>query len=806
DRFGNVVYESGEGGNLYRFRPDGTEFTLFASGTWNPHASCFDAFGHLFTVDNDPDSRPPCRLLHVIEGGDFGYRFSNGRKGLHPFTSWDGEAFGTLPMVAGTGEAPSGVLAVEHESLPAELQGDLLVTSWGDHRIDRFRLQRRGATFVSLPEPLIVGAEEFRPVGLALAPDGSLYCTDWVRRDYELHGQGRIWRIAPDGAGPPVPSDAPLANVVDAEALVAAVSSGSLLERRTAARRLAESNGNRLLGLVSNGALPERARFEALAALVGQHAPDHVRVLKEQAPRSTPPFDSVQALLALHFDERPSVTRTLELLEDPQGSDPDYLLLGIDSLTPMFRSISRHPTERLVAIANGCVANADAFARSRLIAGLSEALDAAALDTLVTTELPLSLEVRLCALLAARRSDPGNVDIPRAALQRAEPGLRRAAAQWVGEQGMADLRGDVEESLAREPMTSDLFLATLAALDLLEGRPAREFDQLPSSKAAVRLLQRGDLPPLVQATALSIADPNDPGLTPELLARCASSGELVVRREAIRTLAGCGSEASLDILLSLDEAPELSREIELALAERLSRAADHEGLRARLRDRPLTEDAVRAGRLLLTVDDAWRERVLGEALDLVERDPVLAGALADQLLVAIGADAVPETLRSAATSRPADVAGWTAAAEAADADPEQGRMVFFHPQGPGCARCHSVGGRGGRVGPDLSGVGRTQSREKLLQSILEPSVEVAPQFTTWQMVTTDGRVHTGMIVHENEGRTILGDVEGNTTLLATHDLVERRPQRTSVMPEKLTDRMTPREFADLLAYLESLRD
>src|SRR5206468_4439928 len=72
-----------------------------------------------------------------------------------------------------------------------------LVTSWGDHRIDRFRLQPKGTSFTSLAEPLITGGENFRPVGLATAPDGSLFCTDWVLRDYKLHGHGRIWRIAP---------------------------------------------------------------------------------------------------------------------------------------------------------------------------------------------------------------------------------------------------------------------------------------------------------------------------------------------------------------------------------------------------------------------------------------------------------------------------------------------------------------------------------------------------------------------------------------------------------------------------------
>ncbi len=158
---GRTLSGGGEGGNIYRCRPDGTKLVQWATGFWNPHASCFDAFGRMFTVDNDPDSRPPCRLLHIIRDGDYGYRFRNGRKGLHPFTAWNGEIPGTLPMVAGTGEAPSGIVAYESDGLPEEYLGNLLVTSWGDHRIDRFRLKAKGASYESLAEPLIVGGENF---------------------------------------------------------------------------------------------------------------------------------------------------------------------------------------------------------------------------------------------------------------------------------------------------------------------------------------------------------------------------------------------------------------------------------------------------------------------------------------------------------------------------------------------------------------------------------------------------------------------------------------------------------------------
>lgn len=192
-RDGQAVAGGGEGGNVFVCDWQGRNLRRLATGFWNPFGLCFDAQGHLFAVDNDPDSRPPCRLLHVVEGGDYGFRFRNGRKGIHPFTAWNGELPGTLPMVCGTGEAPCAVLCYQGPALPADYQHALLVTSWGDHRLECYRLRPRGASFAAQMQPVVVGGDHFRPVGLAVMPDGSLVMSDWVDKSYPLHGQGRLW-------------------------------------------------------------------------------------------------------------------------------------------------------------------------------------------------------------------------------------------------------------------------------------------------------------------------------------------------------------------------------------------------------------------------------------------------------------------------------------------------------------------------------------------------------------------------------------------------------------------------------------
>lgn len=179
---------SGEGGNIFSCGLDGSELRRYATGLWNPFGLSFDAQGDLWTVDNDPDSRPPCRLIRVIESGDYGFQFRFGRAGTNPLIAWNGELPGTLGMEAGTGEAPCAVLPY---------QGSLLVTSWGENRMELFSADDPETPDRINLKVAIQGDTMFRPVGLAAAPDGSFLMTDWVDRSYSVHSKGRLWKITP---------------------------------------------------------------------------------------------------------------------------------------------------------------------------------------------------------------------------------------------------------------------------------------------------------------------------------------------------------------------------------------------------------------------------------------------------------------------------------------------------------------------------------------------------------------------------------------------------------------------------------
>lgn len=810
---GTSLSGGGEGGSVYRCRLDGTKLERWATGFWNPHASCFDAFGRLFTVDNDADSRPPCRLLHIISGGDYGYRYRNGRKGLHPFTAWNGEIPGTLPMVAGTGEAPSGILAYESDGLPEEYIGNLLVTSWGDHRIDRFRLKPRGASFESLAEPLIVGGENFRPVGIACAPDGSLYCTDWVLRDYNLHGRGRVWRISPVG-------ESTAADKTTKPVGVASLRSKSLTMRRRAAMTLSRIPDGRaeLIEFYRNTNNDERGRIEAAAAfsLGIQSFDEFEESVGDGKEVNRAAFSIIQAALEnlrLRNDAKVAAFESFlggqalaygnELLREEVESLGLESLRFIASLFDAKIFVKGNSYDLLSTNLNVMLDQGDPFMYSTLFTSLATRGSKELLLATYDNSKLSSGMARAGLILAARIRDPQAREFVERGLNDRSEIVRRLSVQWIAEEKVNEFRPKVEALLNDPAITADLFLATLAALEMLDGVPPQKFDETPPGKYVLPMVKDDKRPPSVRALALRMVDPGDPGLDAGLLGSLVESQDPALRLEAVRTLQQSPVEQASRLLTPIATNKSLDNTLRAEAIVGLARP-DKEGRpAAQTRDvllkllagdnAVLRREALRSLRGFVGTDAAVKQAIASLAKSEA------GGVLKEEIALALGGGPGGLTPRLA-SQRAALV---ELAREGDDAD--AGRRGFYHANSAGCAKCHTVNGRGGKIGPDLSTIGRALARERLVDSILEPGKEIAPQFVAWSFETTAGKIHTGMIVHENEGQTIIGDTEGKLTELKTIDIVQRVPQKASVMPEKLAERMTRQEFRDLLAFLETLK-
>jgi cytochrome c oxidase cbb3-type subunit III len=155
-------------------------------------------------------------------------------------------------------------------------------------------------------------------------------------------------------------------------------------------------------------------------------------------------------------------------------------------------------------------------------------------------------------------------------------------------------------------------------------------------------------------------------------------------------------------------------------------------------------------------------------------------------------------------------------AAAVEGDRENGERVFWSKGN--CGRCHTVGARGGRFGPDLTSVGARRGPEHLRQSIVDSEAEIPDSFAVYRrviftpdnfllvrVVTQDGRQITGVRVNEDTFTIQLRDSSDLIYSFLKSDLRElHKDWGKSPMPS-YRGALTDAEIRDLIAYLSSLQ-
>jgi putative heme-binding domain-containing protein len=138
-------------------------------------------------------------------------------------------------------------------------------------------------------------------------------------------------------------------------------------------------------------------------------------------------------------------------------------------------------------------------------------------------------------------------------------------------------------------------------------------------------------------------------------------------------------------------------------------------------------------------------------------------------------------------------------------DLERGRRLFAETANISCRNCHRIGDVGKQFGPDLATIGKKLDKPKLLESILEPSKTIDPQFAAQLVETSDGQVLSGLLVRRDEKEVVLRHVDGKESTVAVGDIELIAPQQKSLMPELLLQDLTAQQVADLLEYLSTLK-
>jgi putative heme-binding domain-containing protein len=151
-----------------------------------------------------------------------------------------------------------------------------------------------------------------------------------------------------------------------------------------------------------------------------------------------------------------------------------------------------------------------------------------------------------------------------------------------------------------------------------------------------------------------------------------------------------------------------------------------------------------------------------------------------------------------------DVAAWQKLL-ATGGNSAAGRRMFFNPVGARCYMCHSHAGRGGIVGPELTNIGSSTTRDKIVASIIQPSLEIAPDYLPWTLVTDDGKVYTGLRLPQpgDDGKESYFDSGAQVFTLSSEAIAERQAAAKSIMPENLQATLSIDDLRDIVAFLSS---
>ncbi len=195
-------------GAVFRCYPDGSQLEIYATGLRNPQELAFDAYGNLFTGDNNSDGGDEARWVYLVEGGDSGWRIGyqfiqrpnargpwNSEKLWHP--RFDGQAAYIIPPLANIGNGPSGLAYYPGVGLSEAYQGAFLMVDFKGSKqrsgIHRIQVKADGAGYaVDQVSDLIW---QTAATDVAFGYDGSIYFTDWVS-GWATPGKGRIYRIS----------------------------------------------------------------------------------------------------------------------------------------------------------------------------------------------------------------------------------------------------------------------------------------------------------------------------------------------------------------------------------------------------------------------------------------------------------------------------------------------------------------------------------------------------------------------------------------------------------------------------------
>ena len=786
---------------VWRFHPRKRKFEVVAHGTTNPWGMDYNNDGDLFMINTVIG-----HLWQVMPGARYDRMYGSH---FNPYTyqtmeqsadhyHWNragGEAWhdtkkiGVTPETdrSGGGHAHCGMLYYGDDQWPEKYRDSILTCNLLGHRINRDLLVPRGNGFVGRHRPDFARTSDtwFRGIELVRSHDQGFYLLDWQdtgechENDGVHRTSGRIYKVN-FGKGKTGAPD------------LGQLSEEQLVQKLVGDRWQFEQAS---MELRTRMARNERTE-QRVVDLVKQHqSPDH-------------------ANLSL-FRTQLSSDCGSEMLYNRQGP-----LAGLPGSSRPTEVRERACREALISIGNEQALRGTVIPEEPLV-DLASQFDSPRVRQRIASllfRMEESARFPVAGALAAHEKDEQDQNQSRLIWYAIEPGVVRfpaRAARLARESQLLLLTELITRRLSEELDRADIAAEVLGILRSARGeRLSRALRGMASALKGRRRVS----PPatwgefakqsldreqrqLVKQISVVFGD----GQTFDELRRLADdrSGDSRVRGRALLTLAENGTDDLAGLLNRHFGDKEVRRYVIEAYAY-----CDHPTVGERIigqfpRLKPAEQ---RAAINTLTKRPHWAQLLL-EAVEKEKVERSLLTAWHARQIVNLGdrqLTARLETIWGPIRTSPADKSRQMEAMKkrvsAAEVTPEAlalGERVFQK----SCANCHVLFGKGGRIGPDLTG-GNRRDLGYLLENIMDPGSSVADSFRSSVVNLVDGRTITGVILKQTPQVLEIQSAE-KKLLVDRRDVEQVRQTANSLMPEGLLDPLSPAEQQGLFLYLMS---
>ncbi|MEJ7642989.1 MAG: PVC-type heme-binding CxxCH protein [Chryseolinea sp.] len=781
-------------GMVMRADIDGSNVEVLGHNFRNNFEISVDPYGTMWQSDNDDDGNKGTRINYVMEYGNYGYRdemtgasWSSRRTNMEkeiPLQHWHLNDPGVVPNILQTGAgSPSGITVYEGTLLPKEFYGQMIHAEPGNNVVRSYPVENDGAGYKASIIKLLEAQKDqwFRPIDVAIAPDGSLFVADWYDPGVGGHqvgdvNRGRIYRIAPAKSTYKLPD----IDITSVDGAINALQNSNNATRYRGWMNLADA-GDEAEGALQKLWNSDNPRHRAQALWLLSRLPGKTEHYIEEAlndkdsniritgiriarlmkkdiipiattlARDPSPQVRRDLIIALRGNKSPEAARVwAELALQYDGKDRWYLEalgIGADGNWDQYFSAWKQKVGDDWTKSS----NRDIVWRSRskhsiplLAALIKDSNDKGMLRYFRSFDFHTdgSKQQYLADLVQSSKGDKVLYALKHmdATKLKMTPAIKTSLNKVLEDQ-----KGKIEfvelvTSFKLQDRASDLLNISLQYPDSAVGKESMRtllgWDKVEMISKSLNSNKVEEAQAIVKSLQPHMYNPKAIGMMESLMMD--STKDLELRKLAVKTFAGPWQAE--DRLLLLAKEDKIPAQLHTA-----------------------------AGGVF---QNAWRATLRSEASQYLKIPGMKQGAPMPAISIMV------------------DKTG----------DATKGKQVFSTL----CANCHMVSGEGVNFGPELSEIGDKLSKEAVYSSILFPDQGISFGFEGYRFKLKDGATAVGRIISETSDKVELQYMANKQTLLKSN--IESRSKLTSsLMPSNLQSSMTEDDLVNLVQYLGALQ-